>query len=189
VNDTVYDDLSLVFTELKSDLAIEEGHGALCGLLCVGKTFDIAAWLTYLTGNSRLDGLRLSENAARRMDAVTQAVYAALISDDYEFELLLPGDEADLAERTRALAVWCQGFLSGLGLGGSLQGIEDHEDVQGFLRDVERMSRVAELAEGDESDEQAWLEVTEYARLGVMMVAGELQALASEAENDERQLH
>ena len=34
---------------------------------------------------------------------------------ELKFEPLLPSDDAPLAEQVEALAVWCQGFLSGVG--------------------------------------------------------------------------
>ena len=44
-------------------------------------------------------------------------------SDEFEFDLFLPEDEALLGERLEALSSWCQGFLFGVGSSYSESGL------------------------------------------------------------------
>ena len=46
---------------------------------------------------------------------------------DCTFVVMLPGDEAPLAERSAALGQWCQGFLGGFGLVAQDQALGQHD--------------------------------------------------------------
>ncbi len=71
------------------------------------------------------------------------------------FKLLLPDEQHELEERAEALSLWCEGFLYGLGLGGSSFDEETSDTVN------EALFCIAEIAKLDVSQ----LEVTELDRL------------------------
>jgi uncharacterized protein YgfB (UPF0149 family) len=95
-----------------------------------------------------------------------------------EFELLLPEDEQPLDARTAALALWCQGFLYGLGT----SVVQDESGLPGdigeIVRDLTEITHVAVDAEQtDESNESAYAELVEFVRVGVQLVFDELGPL------------
>lgn len=90
----------------------------------------------------------------------------------FEFELLLPDDDAELATRTRALAEWCDGFVFGVGAGGH-RAADLPEQSAEFLRDAMRIARADADEAGGETDEAALVELTEYVRVGVMLTRTE----------------
>lgn len=90
------------------------------------------------------------------------------------FELLLPGDEESLDERTSSLADWARGFVLALlrgdesavtGLGG---------DSGEFLQDLIKIGEARPGGQTEE-DERALVEIEEYIRVGVQLVFEDLQ--------------
>ena len=83
-----------------------EAHGVLCGLTCRGvdgEKLRVKAGL-----------LRLSGVADFELIAGLQAMAARdLRADDFQFNLLLPHDDAGAAPKTAAVADWCGGFAQG----------------------------------------------------------------------------
>ena len=56
------------------------------------------------------------------------------------------------------------------------------EDVAELVRDITEISRADfEIEEADEDDEQAFSEVVEYVRMGVLLINDELQPLKAPA--------
>lgn len=154
-----------------------ECHGFVTGVLCAAGGLDPAAWLPHLFGEVDWDSAAVKE-AALAVGGLFQELRARLNSADLDFRLLLPADELPLRERAESLGRWCQGFSSGLGLGGLDRERALSGDSGEFLRDVSDISRVAaEFEGGDEEDERAYMELQEYLRMGVLMLHEELQPL------------
>lgn len=104
----------------------------------------------------------LAEQSGRELDAGMQ------------FELLLPGDDESIAERTAALADWARGFCLAL-----LRGDEVKlESIEGDAGEVlQDLLKISEARPGDDSDEdeRALAELQEYIRVGVQLVFEEFQ--------------
>jgi uncharacterized protein YgfB (UPF0149 family) len=108
---------------------------------------------------------------------------------DSDFDLMLPDDDEPLEARVEALGVWCQGFVFGIAIGGIKEDTELPADSKELIKDIIEISRAgyvvdeeAELAvseEGDEEDEVAFMEVSEYVRMGILLIYEELQPLQS----------
>jgi hypothetical protein len=96
-----------------------------------------------------------------------------------EFEPLLPDDEQPLNGRANALALWCTGFLYGLGTG-QISDLEAlNGDVGEIVRDFTEISRATgDDADADESNEQAYAELVEFIRVAAQVVFEELAAFA-----------
>ena len=171
------------FTELADALAhagaacgAAESHGTLCGAICAGVDRD-ETWLEHILDQA--EGPDDAQRECRReLAGLCDTTRAALMSGALEFEPLLPGDEAGLAERTAALGEWCQGFLFGMGLGGSQPALEQMPDEAGeVLRDMGQIAQAGFEGEaaGAEEDEVAYTEIVEYLRVGVQLLYDELQ--------------
>jgi uncharacterized protein YgfB (UPF0149 family) len=153
-----------------------EIHGLLCGLVCAGAAVDGDDWRTRLEPELFRDDLQIlaTEAFLNELFAIT---LSQLNSDDFNFSLLLPDDEVLLSQRARALSGWCQGFLSGLGLGGMEKSQALPAAVQEFLRDLVAIAQLdCELSEADEVEEQSYIELVEYVRIGVLLVNQELRS-------------
>lgn len=97
----------------------------------------------------------------------------ALNDPSLGFEPLLADDE-DLALRTRSLAQWVDGFLGGLGQTPRLGGLKPSAEAAEILRDFAEITRMDPEPEDSEENEEAFAELAEYVRVGVMLLADEL---------------
>ena len=91
---------------------------------------------------------------------------------------LLGMTRTTLPERTAALSEWCQGFLLGLVSGGIAEDSQLPDDVSELIQDFTEISRAGfELGSASEEDEDAFAQITEYVRVGVLLINEELQPL------------
>ncbi len=185
-----FDRITDILRSLESDSDAAECHGLLCGMLCTMEQLNPDAWL-----NVTLSGGEQDKETRRQLQQplldLLQETRRQFDSSDFDFHLLLPDDEAELVSRIEALGHWCQGFLSGLSVGG----IQQLENLPGELPEiVEDMVEIVqaeryELA-GNEEDESAYVELVEYVRMGVLLFREEFrrQYVATTPE-DPKQLH
>lgn len=166
-------ELAETLSALSLGLSASELHGSLTGFLCAGGLSASGSWLQDLALDEVEDAL--GDSPRRELFVRLFDECAELLDDpDYAFEPLLPDDEAPIAERAGALVEWCRGFLGGLGLSGSLA----HEGLAGdageVLTDLGRIAATSfDTGEADD-DEDAYSEVVEYVRVGVLLLHGEL---------------
>lgn len=160
------------------DIGAAECHGVLCGMLCGPGEFELHTWLAHISGQDAAEAWAAGADGAGIFGELVALTDEALAAADYSFWLLLPDDAAALDVRAAAFAAWCRGFLSGVGLTGASGVRTADAQTREFLADLERFGRldVTEVAEvGDEDDERAFVEVTEFARMGVLVLRAELR--------------
>ncbi len=166
-----------------------ESHGVLCGMLCAQGATDAAQWMLHVLGK-REESSEVLRQAGKKLLEIHQISVEQMNDSDVEFELMLPDDDETLEARVEALGIWCQGFVFGLAVGGVKQDTELPEDSKELIGDILEISRAgymvddeAELntaiEEDNEEDEVALMEVTEYVRMGVLLIYEELQPLQS----------
>ncbi|MCY1446198.1 hypothetical protein D9M71_627500 [compost metagenome] len=93
--------------------------------------------------------------------------------------LLLPDDEAPLAERAAALGQWCQGFLGGFGLT-AREGALSGEAVE-VLQDLASIAQVQSALEDSDDGENDYMEVMEYLRIAPLLLFTECAKPAAPA--------
>ena len=144
-----------------------ELHGSLCGYLCGGGRCDADDWIQRLA----LEAERAPEpdDALDRLRSVTTAQLAA---QDFGFEVLLPTDDAPLAERADALVAWCNGFLGGYGLAAPDASLLSDEAVEA-LQDLGRIAASDLAYDGSEADEDALAEIVEFVRVAALLLHGD----------------
>jgi uncharacterized protein YgfB (UPF0149 family) len=108
------------------------------------------------------------------LDSLRLEVLRALNDIDLGFEPLLPDDGTDLDARACALGAWVDGFLGGLGQSKRAGGLKPSPEATEILRDFAEIARIEEDPSVDEANEQALAELSEYVRVGVMLLADEL---------------
>ena len=173
-----YDDLVRALDDLESLSTASETHGVLCGLL-LARGVELEAWLQHVIGAADKVPGELLQN---ELEALLQQLYRATVyqleDPNLGFYLLLPRDDAALGERADALAKWCEGFVYALGLGGVAENLLTEEDLKEFLANMSEISHATAEREDDEDDEQAYVELVEYVRMGVLLATTELQLAA-----------
>lgn len=178
-----YRDIADTLARIDAEMGAAECHGMCCGVLCANDNFNVSAMTARLVGSSDSD----SGDGADQLGELLNATIAQLHSGEYDLRLLLPDDEAPLHERTAALGQWCQGFVMGLSAGGVSEDTDIPKDSRELLLDFTRISydlhRDQDLnqADGDEQ-EQAYTEIEEYVRVGVLLIREELQSIQPDGQ-------
>lgn len=170
-----------VLRALDCDIGAAECHGILCGMLSGPRPFDAHAWHAHLSGHDDLSPFAAGEPQAV-LDELVELTATGLDGDSFAFALLLPDDDEALADRAAAFGAWCRGFLSGLGLAGIADLSVLGEDARGFLSDLERFGSLDVGVEGGEDDERALAELTEFTRIGALIVYTEARGRSDEFE-------
>jgi hypothetical protein len=109
------------------------------------------------------------------------------LNDPYcELQLLLPTDEDHIDQRVNALGDWCQSYLVGLTLGGVKDFSPLPDDARDMANDLIEIARAGTSydLEGSEEDENAYAELVEYVRVGVLLINEELQPTRSSPQSD-----
>jgi uncharacterized protein len=144
-----------------------ELHGAVSGWFAGGGA-DTPDWLGRVLAD---EGLAAVPRGSV-LDAVRAASLAQLGDRGFSFELLLPGADASLTERSGALFDWCRGFLGGFGLAAGAQPPLSEESTEA-LADIARLAAATAQEEGDEEDEDALAEIEEFVRVAALLLHGD----------------
>ncbi|MEM7294324.1 MAG: UPF0149 family protein [Pseudomonadota bacterium] len=176
-----YNDVEQALNTASAELGAAECHGMFCGVLCASGQLNVEAMANQLLTTAD------SANAAQReavgtLGAMLNASVEQLQGEAFDLELMLPADDSPLPDRSLALGLWCQGFVTGLSAGGLTRDTDLQKDANELLLDITNISRtlqdVESMADAEgEEEEAAFAEVEEYVRLGVMYIHEELRAL------------
>ncbi len=170
-----YDAVNDAVRALAPDLDAAELHGQWCGMLCAQPLLPESDALTRTLP-------QVPEGRAReRLHELWATTRAMFESGQFDFQPLLPDDEARLESRVEALGHWAQGFLLGL----DRMGLTDHKSLPGELPGIaEDMGKLAAAEsyalDDEEQDENAYMELVEYLRVAVQLFREELQARQAE---------
>ncbi|MBA3581596.1 MAG: UPF0149 family protein [Gammaproteobacteria bacterium] len=170
-----YIDIQDDIDDVSSSSSAAECHGALCGMFCAGMPVDEQHWAKIALHVEQLEYLPIN------LQNLFNETQQQLDGPELAFNLLLPDDDAVLGLRVDALRDWCSGFLYGLAAAGvdpnALSDDEENlQDTAELLQDFMEITRMAEP--DDESDEEnafAVEEITEYVRMGVLLINEELR--------------
>ncbi|VAW68645.1 FIG001590: Putative conserved exported protein precursor [hydrothermal vent metagenome] len=170
-----YISLTEALARADADLVASESHGVLCGMSCVVRKTELGDWLGQVFEESDMNNLLIKE-ASQLLVGLYNDTLLQLSHSDVDFQLLLPDDEDSLAQRVEALAAWCQGFTYGLAAGGLKKNQKLPEDTAELIKDMVEIARAGhDLGEDSESDEDAYMQLYEYVRMGVLLINEELQ--------------
>jgi uncharacterized protein YgfB (UPF0149 family) len=136
-------------------------HGLICGYLASGASLEGAHWP---------ERLQLSIPTDAILNDLCQASAAGLSDLELGFQLLLPPDEVAVIERAQALFNWCRGFVAGFALSPTPAALS--EEAREAFEDMAEIA--AFVPQDDEQDEQALLEVSEFARLAALLIHGDV---------------
>jgi uncharacterized protein YgfB (UPF0149 family) len=180
-----YDALRELLAHAGAVVALAELHGGICGALCAGAGSAAQRWLADCFADQQV---MPSEPMQDVLDDLMGSSWQMLEGGDLKFEPLLPDEDALLEEQVQAVALWCHGFLSGLGgsapdVGNRLEAAHRAEGgtepavIDEVLSDFAQISRAGLSAE-DAADENqtdfALAEIKEYVRVSVQLVFEDL---------------
>jgi yecA family protein len=173
--EVTYQRLQDVLQSAEADSGAAESHGAICGIICASGAATPARWSEHLLG----EGNTLSASAQSAQRLLTELYSESLLhldDGDLGLVLLLPDDNAPLAQRSQALGEWCRGFLFGLALGGVTGDQAGRGDVGEIMQDFYEISNTRfEHEPSDENEESAYVEIVEYVRMSVLLCREELR--------------
>lgn len=178
-----YEELSACLAANDSDLGAAECQAIVSAILCLQNEIDIGLWSRrLLSGDLEANTDEAPPESAFHDQDLT--LIKNLISDtlqqlndpDLSFTPLLPEEDDGIEERSAALGEWCQGYLYGLGLGGLKSFDHLSEQAREFTQDLIQISRLEIESQESEANENAFFEIVEYVRMGVLMMRDELLA-------------
>ncbi len=175
--------------ELGATVSPSELHGCLTGLLAGDSDCDAES---ALHAASQLLDVDLHGELAALVMELHRLTAEQLEDEDFDFYPLLPADDVDIGERTRALAAWCRGFLAGFarragesvqadagsaGGGPTDRGPTDRGPTGLSGDSAEILGDFAAIAEAvvgddeeDEDQERSYMEILEYLRFAALNV-------------------
>ncbi|MDQ7075106.1 MAG: UPF0149 family protein [Gammaproteobacteria bacterium] len=159
-----------------------ESHAMLCGMLCACGRLEADEWCKKVLEEQDENNVLVQE-CRRELDKVAAQVQQQLDDrEEFSLRLFLPDDETPMAERVEALSKWCECFSFGLGVAVPVCCNGDlPEESQELLKDLLEISKaVMDDEEEDEVEEEAYMQICEYVRMGVLLIRDELQPLRGE---------
>ena len=178
-------ELEELLYRIDAAMGAADAHGALCGMLCARGAIELSEWVDHVIGEQE-QGNELLHDVVHKLSELHQSTLEMMNNATGDFKLLLMDDDDPLPERVETLAAWCQGFIYGLAVGGIKESSELPEDTAELLKDMIEISRAGHdvddtgVEESDENDdEEAYMEIEEYVRMGVLLIYEELQPLQS----------
>ncbi|WP_425451797.1 UPF0149 family protein [Solilutibacter pythonis] len=167
--------IEIALAPLQLALNPAELHGALVGWLAGGGDAD-GAWLGKVLADADLP-----QPEDRGLSELRDATVASLRDDELVFHLLLPDDDAPLAQRGNALFDWCRAFLGGFGLAAGANPPLSEEGSEA-LDDLAKLAMAETDSEGDEEDEEAFAEIEEFVRVATLLLHGDVVLAARPRE-------
>jgi uncharacterized protein YgfB (UPF0149 family) len=183
-----FDDFYHLLTQAEVVTSPAEIHGMLCGFVCVGPK---------LNGGFLIDILLKRLGTRPRFMLGSQGAVVGLydvacrqLSGLQSFQLLLPDERHELEERAEALSRWCEGFLYGLGLGGSSIEEETLDVIHEALYCIAEIAKL-EIShlEVTELDKLAYDEAIEFITHAIPLIYEELTHYSVEASTGSIYLH
>lgn len=155
--------------------SVAETHAVVVGLLCARPEQDERELATHLAALQVGDWS--SDRILDQLGPALKVLKTELGSPEISFRLLLPTEDRPLSERTRCLAHWCSGFLTGFG---AAEPVIESDDASDALRMIEQIARAATDPESDqEAEENAYADLTEFVRVAVLLLREECLAKSS----------
>lgn len=186
-----YEEVSDITLRLSEDADACELDGLIAGMLVCGPGVPpekiVKTMVAYL-----------QDGEAKTFDALQQGALVQLMADlaehaqglhavdDMEWAPLQPSDEAGLVAQLEGLALWCAGFIHGVGvalgapdgdLAASVKEEELSESSRELLADMAEISRVDVDSIAESDAEEDYAEILEYVRTAAFTCALEFSHL------------
>lgn len=176
-----------MYEQLEDALRVEEFgiggselHGFVCGVLSIDVAYPLHESIAVLAPD--FENVVFSDSLNQILEAVYAYAKEQMTDPELQLTLLIPDDEANLAKRVTALAEWCDGYLYGLANAGLQDASSLPQDTLEIVQDLSRIAQLDGVDTGGEEEELSYVELTEYVRMSVLLVAEELQPIKMSTE-------
>ena len=117
------------------------------------------------------------------LEGMFEMILRDLESTQFEFNILLPGDDVATLQVAEEISNWCGGYLQGFFHDGDSMLEECNESVQELVMDITDISGLnLETVDGSSNDEGSLIEIEEYLRVGVQLIYDELVQLTGSSD-------
>lgn len=175
-----YDEVNAELMAVRAGARAAECHGFLCGYFCASNSIAADLWQDNLLAG--IDDAADLEDCFNILSQLADQVSEQIPAEEISFNLLLPDDESAISERSSALAEWCAGFISGVGIGGLGEKSQLNDECDEFIKDLVSLSRMETAVEDSEDAENDLFEIVEYIRVGVIMLHQECHQIENDNE-------
>ena len=167
MNEITYNAVDMALSESDTLMSAAEAHGTLTGMICSDASISSQRWMGELFAEEE-DYTELTMLNSEMLTSLFEQTRNIMEEESFEFDLLLPDDQFPLSDRAAAFGEWCRGFLYGIGAFFS-ETNNLSEECNEVLRDISEISRLDSSVDGEE-DENAFIELVEYVRVGVQLI-------------------
>jgi uncharacterized protein YgfB (UPF0149 family) len=168
-----YKMMSLLLTGNHVQHSPAELHGMLTGQLCSGVVQPDPEDLGGLMEQPQ----QLVPVVCKLIERLTGETTQQLSHLDFQFQPLLPADDASLQDRVNALGAWCDGFMVGFAAGYMYPDSALTAEAREILGDFGQFADIAEDgADLTEQDEVDYMELVEYVRMAAITLFQQLGA-------------
>lgn len=176
-----YQELNSALSSLDFSGRTSELHGFLCGAVALDVSYPLHTCISTLAPD--LNHIIINEQITETLSELYETVRQQMTDPELQLELLIPDDESiDLSTRVAALAGWCDGFLFGVANAGLPPQAEIPQDTSEILLDLTRIAQLDGADTGEEDEEVSYIELVEYVRMSVLLIAEELQPIKMTTE-------
>ncbi len=164
--------------KLDAPQSCSEAQGYLCGLYCGQGHASLKDWQRQVLGpDTDLDADVLARECAGDLEQLYDVTLVMMEDAEFGFVLYMPDERHGLPERIEALVDWCNGLLLGLSQAGMADFGSLPDNVQEYLNDVLEITRLHpdDAGTAGEEQEQDFMEIMEYVRMGVLLLMEELR--------------
>jgi len=162
-----FEQVSEELDKVGAPLEAAEAQGVLFGLFAGKGAVSEIYWLSELVPENRKTG-RFHQPGLKAMHA--EAIAQLASGENMGVDLCLPDDTAPFEERLNALRGWCQGYIYGFGAGGGPVPNKLPADAREVFEDIMQIGRLDADSSQSEANEQAYVELVEYLRVGVAVL-------------------
>lgn len=167
-----YSVLDALLARVGAEASAAECHGFVCGQICATGVADEQLWKDFLDAWGDADSL--IQTCYSEVAQLVVETREQLHSAEFGLQLMLPDDNVPLALRVEALGNWCYGFLNGYGVSEAQYSGGISEECNEVMEDFSQICRLGIDAE-DPEDEHSLMELSEYVRMGALLIFEELQ--------------
>ncbi len=167
-----------------------EQHGQLCAILSLIESITLEQWLGIALPRSEKGDALIAETRSILSEVYQQTVQT-IDAEDFDFQLLLPDDDAELSQRLQAISHWCAGFLMGITHAGITDIDKLAANLPEIVRDFVEISRAESFEiNNSEEDEASFTEISEFVRMGTLLFRVEFRHfVAQQAKTKPKQKH
>lgn len=150
-------------------VSVAELHGTVIGFLSATSDEDRTLFFV-------MDVLGDEVSGSSSADVFVREAAIELSDETMGFTPLLPDDDEPLEYRLECLVEWVSGFLAALGI--VIESKELPEEVDEVVQDMISISQLNASSEGSERDEEDYVTLVEFVRVGTLIVQSNFVSLS-----------